>query len=745
MLFSVNLTGFAQSLNSNIISISQAGNSITVIFNLPKYSIKDTSLLESYGVSEIFKYIEVENFGIIDDIGYPQLPQLSIALSVPKGATNFEVTTSNMQTYTETINREILPMQEDLKESSDFQINNNYYNSNGSQYNFTYQLSEPYIVFSENGIDFSIFPFTYNPQSKRIEVLKQGKFTITFSNATSAQKQIDYTSSIKETYLSNFFENYSGGGEKSGSDFSGRYLIITAPGYESTITYFANYKRNIGYSVNVVTTNTTGTSNSSIKNYIQTQYNNTSTRPDFVLLVGDQNHIPASGGSISYDIDDPITDLEYARLAGDDYFADVFLGRFSVSNTTELQNIINKTIYMEMNLSRFAKKAKFIAGDEDDSFMRNQFERGHDNVIDDVFNPQAYNCQKLYQPNITSVVNALSDNPLFYLYSGHGSQTSWGGGTFNLFSSNINSATNTVFPFVFAFACHTGNFAHSSTCIGEQWIRLANKGAVAYFGSSVSTYTNSDVAIETRIFGDAFVGNERIGEIIGLGMKDYWQRFWSFMNRKRTKRYMKAYNLLGDPSLNMFGTGCIDNLIFANNETFNSGDVITYRASNTTQNNASFEVKSGAQVQLTAGNSITLKPGFKVEPGANFSAKIEPCNENVMKMTKSFNGEGDEENIETSFTELNNNEEIFDPRIFSFFPNPTNSDFSVSYTINEESFVKIELYDMLGNKIKTLLDIQRQSAGNYYSHFSMSELSAGIYLLVFSNNSQTITDKIIKN
>ena len=223
-------------------------------------------------------------------------------------------------------------------------------------------------------------------------------------------------------------------------------------------------------------------------------------------------------------------------------------------------------------------------------------------------------------------------------------------------------------------------------------------------------------------------------------MKNYWQRLWSFMNRGRTKRYMKAYNLLGDPSLNIHGTGCVNNYIFANNEIFNSGDVITYRASNNIQNNASFEVRNGAQVQLVAGNSIILKPGFKVEAGASFMANIEPCDNNIARMARKL----DENNTDNSFAELSNNEEIFDPTIFSFFPNPTNSDFSVSYTINEESFVKIELYDMLGNKIKTLLEMQKQSAGNHYDNFSISEIVSGTYLLVFSCESKTIASKIIK-
>lgn len=317
---------YSQEVPSNVLSVSQSGNSLIVTFNLPSYAVKDTSINDPYGVSENFKYVDIENFGNIDDIGYPQLPQLTVDLNIPEGASNFQVTTSNQVIQNTIINRRFLPTQDDYEEEPNFQINSSYYSSNGSTYNFLSQVSEPYLVFGEQGISFSIFPFTYNPQLNKLTVLKQATFTITYTASTLKSTQVDYSSPIKDSYLSDFFENYSY--LKSGSDFSGRYLMITSPTYETTLTYFANYKRNIGYDVTVVNTNTTGTTSSDIKNYIQTQYNNSSTRPDFVLLVGDHGDIPASGGNSSgEDKDDPITDLNYAKLAGDDYFADVFLGR----------------------------------------------------------------------------------------------------------------------------------------------------------------------------------------------------------------------------------------------------------------------------------------------------------------------------------------------------------------------------------------------------------------------------------
>jgi len=71
----------------------------------------------------------------------------------------------------------------------------------------------------------------------------------------------------------------------------GRYLMITPPEFDSVLSYFAHYKRDIGFDVRVVTTDITGKTASSIKNYIQNQYNNVATRPVYVLLVGDTDKI----------------------------------------------------------------------------------------------------------------------------------------------------------------------------------------------------------------------------------------------------------------------------------------------------------------------------------------------------------------------------------------------------------------------------------------------------------------------
>jgi len=343
---------FGQNTREEIIKVrgEERNNTLSVEFRLPKFEILDTNFKELYKIDEIFNYIRIDDeFGIIDSVGLPQLPQLTFDLHVPYNAVEFKIEVISETKQEIDVKRRIMPAQEDINEEEpvfEFQINNDYYRSEGGFCNLPIQLTENFIVFGEQGICVTVFPFVYNPVLKKLIVLSNATFRVSYT--LSREVTETYHSEAKGNYLSSLFMNYQSSEVKSlqksgGSPIMGRYLMITPPEYESTLTYFANYKRNIGFEVDVFNTNTTGSSASSIKNFIQNRYNNTSTRPDYVLLVGDVDKIPAYEGdpySGDDNKDDPITDLGYSLLDGNDNLADVFLGRFSVSTPQELINII---------------------------------------------------------------------------------------------------------------------------------------------------------------------------------------------------------------------------------------------------------------------------------------------------------------------------------------------------------------------------------------------------------------------
>lgn len=720
---------------SQVTSITTIDDGFIIDFTLPDYTVKDTNMYEVYGINQTYLYVDIEQLGQMIDVGYPNLPQYTIDLQIPDGASQFSVNISNRITETKNLSNKIIPAQ-DLDEEDDivFSIENSYYTSNGSLYDFDYQISDTFNIMGANGLSFSIFPYQYNPNQNKIEVIKSCRFTVTHNGASSVQlKSSAVNNTITAHYLNSVFENYPI--LKSGSIDRGRYLIITSPTYEDALLYFANYKRNIGYDVTVVNTSTTGTTASDIKNFIQTQYNNTTTRPSFVLLVGDHGDIPASGGSTSGDYEDPLTDLNYARLSGDDYFADVFLGRFSVSSTAQLQNIIYKTIYMETNLHDFNRNAILLAGGGDGE---NQFDNPQRWVMDNVLSKQGFDYDFNFAVDGATRndgLNALDGDYTLFIYRGHGAKTSLGS-PFNLSGWDIDNSSNTIYPFGFGFACNSNNFGHSSACFGERWIR-SEHGGISYFGATTPTYRHTNNVIEERVF-DKMDDKDQLSPFINLGMKDYYKRFWSLLSDKRRKRHIKSYNLLGDPSIYLYGIGCQDDFIFTNNETFHSGDRITYHAANdiiAAEGDATFTIEDGGEVNLIAGNSITLKSGFTAEIGSEFSASIAPCNNSTLKSAKISNG-GVAELDQSIAKETIIDNDLTQYNIVTCYPNPANENITFYFKINAVEASSISIIDIMGNAVitKTFDNISANEWSTVNINISNLPVGTYIYLINYSNS-----------
>jgi len=70
------------------------------------------------------------------------------------------------------------------------------------------------------------------------------------------------------------------------------------------------------------------------------------------------------------------------------------------------------------------------------------------------------------------------------------------------------------------------------------------------------------------------------------------------------------------------------------------------------------------------------------------------------------------------------------------YPNPFNPSTIISYTLPEESFVTLKVFDILGNSIVTLIN-KNQAANNYKINFDAATLSNGIYFYKLTATSYT--------
>jgi hypothetical protein len=88
--------------------------------------------------------------------------------------------------------------------------------------------------------------------------------------------------------------------------------------------------------------------------------------------------------------------------------------------------------------------------------------------------------------------------------------------------------------------------------------------------------------------------------------------------------------------------------------------------------------------------------------------------------------------------------ELF-PQKFSLsqnYPNPFNPTSTIRYSVPKMSFVKISVYDILGNKIRTLVD-EEKSPGHYETVIDVQKLSSGIYLYTIQTSDFVQSKKMI--
>jgi len=598
------------------VSLTKTSSGYIIDFNLPVFELTNINA-EGVEYSELL----VEGYGVTPEVGLPALPLISfnIYLNNAEAQPGFQI--ENILTEARILKHKIYPFQMPWEKSKPlderpFTIDQSYYNSNGNIDQPFVKISQPFVIAGVKGITITIYPFRYNPKEDELVFVKSGRVSIQLDNQILP---VTDKSPKVEQYFRGVFANFEGNSQRSAS----KYLVITAPTFESGMQQFVTHKNSNGFEVDMFNTNVTGTTTTSIKSFIQQRYNDPLTKPEFVLLVGDVGQIPSWTGTGA---GSPQTDVNYVQLEGGDYFADAFIGRFSVATTAQLQNAINKSIFMENYIGTLTKKNIYMASTDNWQIT----EGTHNYIINQYFEPASYTNLKLYThtygATTTQLINALNDNQIFAIYSGHGSETSWADGP-PLNQSQVSGLTNTWYPFVYSFACVTGSY-HISECFGETWLRTEH-GASTFYGSSVNSYWDEDDILERKIFQAMFDdGLTRVTPMFDMG-KIYLVNYYGGVigTGTTTLRYVEMYNLMGDPSMPVVEMGPQCPIDAASNP-----DPV-HNATNLpiTGNNLSWVNGNGAnQIEVWFGEVGNLVQVYSGSPITTFSlASFEPLNYNT--------------------------------------------------------------------------------------------------------------------
>lgn len=76
------------------------------------------------------------------------------------------------------------------------------------------------------------------------------------------------------------------------------------------------------------------------------------------------------------------------------------------------------------------------------------------------------------------------------------------------------------------------------------------------------------------------------------------------------------------------------------------------------------------------------------------------------------------------------------------YPNPFNPSTTITYTIPEDNFVTLKIYNALGEEVATLVN-EFNSAGTYYKNFDASNLAGGVYIYTIQSGDYYKTQKML--
>ncbi len=472
--------------------------SFTVESSIATLNLKQVTFQEG-------NYISLESDGLIKSFteGMPNIPSISKLIEVPQGAeVEFVVRSFNEEIIKLSdygISNLIAPAlrtQSKSEESVPFVKNEAVYNSDRF-------VNDKIVSYEESGQmratrlgRISISPIQYNPVQNSLRILNNLVIDVNFINA-----DISATNALKKKYNSAYFNDLLAGSIINFNKSNNKELITQAPThmvivsdrmFETQLIPFVEWKIKKGFKITEAYTDVIGDTTSDIKTYLEGIYNG-SDPMSFVLFVGDVQQIPAWNGNTG----SHVTDLRYCEYTGD-HLPEVYYGRFSAQNTTQLQPQIDKTLMYEqytMADPSYLSEVFLVAGDDSSHEMtwgNGQIWYGDNYYFNATNNVNAHTyLQPLDNGAVhTIIINDMNAGLAFANYTAHCGPSGWSSPSFT--TSDINNLTNDEKYGVWIGNCCLSVKFDDNECFGEAALRKENGGAIGDIGGSNSTTWDED-------------------------------------------------------------------------------------------------------------------------------------------------------------------------------------------------------------------------------------------------------------
>lgn len=473
-------------------------------------------------------------------------------------------------------------------------------------------------------IQVEIFAGQYNPVQNTLELFDEIEYDIRFSKGQESFTRDPFNNFEQIPVYTGPLLNWGpvlewGPIIIEPTRFGAEFLIITHPDFAEAASALRDWKLEKGLSTAIyhagIGSGVTGReTNTEIKAFIETYYQNALVKPSYILLLGDSDHIqPFIRTGIWGGIG---TDWPYAVLTapggGDSDVPSFAVGRMPVRDAQEAQAVVDKIILYESappqdagfyrNITLAAQFQGFRLDVPQPGTAQRTFTEAAEFARDAV-TMEGYTAQRIYERTIDAAYTHPDTTPRYYydgaplpsaigpgsgfawdgtrddvtdafdegrfliLHRDHGWRHGWGHPP--LHTNNVNALTNDLLPVVFSINCTTGLFdnefsvgAGGSSPTGEYFsealLRNPNGGAVGVIGATriSPSWPNS---VFVRGLFDAIWPNS----LSTFGGPESHRRLGDIMNHAKlyvatqysgdtlnTMNYL--YHVLGDPTLEIW-------------------------------------------------------------------------------------------------------------------------------------------------------------------------------------------------
>ena len=418
--------------------------------------------------------------------GAPDLPQFPVPAIIGDRA-EMEVSIVK-STYTDYQNIEVAPSKGNFSRQIDPATVPYTYGAMYSQNAFypaaQAYLEAPYIIRDFRGQNIMVYPFAYNPVAKTLRVYTHLVLTLQKTGDNGSNAKVGRKTNMMrlspetDAMYSHRFINYKAMGAKyTFVADEGELLVVCPDQFVAAMQPLVDWKNQSGRPTTMVSLSEIGGNNETlIKDYINSLYTNPEHDLAFVLLVGDYAQLTPhsmNGGR---------SDIWFGQLEGNDYYPEVFVGRFSAQSVADVEHQVAKVIYYERDVTANANwlaKGIGIGSTEGAGSGHNGGESDYQHIEfirDTLLNYTYAEVSQHYQgvgvgTNAAMLSENFNNGAGICNYCNHGSVTSWSVGTFT--NSHINALVNDYkWPFIWSTACLNGKF--DENCFAEAWMRATN-------------------------------------------------------------------------------------------------------------------------------------------------------------------------------------------------------------------------------------------------------------------------------